>query len=170
MTRDANVGLYFLDKPARRRAAYRLAADNAVAFRLVGRRMADHQERTMAAHLLVALLKRCVDFVLGQLGRRPKRGDIRAAASEDRESIEYHALPVQRDSLGFEVGDHFALIEVARNRKYSRARAAHVVDYLARVLDAAKVGKIARYDHQVSVAQNLAHPLEIARRHVHIAK
>src|SRR5260370_22193131 len=101
MTGDADVGLYFLDKPARRRAADRLAANDAVAFRLVGRRMAYHQERTMAAHLFVAILKRFVDFILGQLGRRSKRGDIRAAASEDREPIKYHAFPVQRDALGF---------------------------------------------------------------------
>src|SRR5712664_2784584 len=50
MTGDADVRLYFLDKPARSRAADRLAADDAIAFRLVGRRMAYHQERTMAAH------------------------------------------------------------------------------------------------------------------------
>src|SRR5260370_18387319 len=112
-TGDADVGLYFLDKPARRRAADRLAGDDAVTFRFVGRRMAYHQERSVAAHLLVAILKRLVDFLLRQLRRRPKRGDLRAAASEDREPIKYRAFPVQRDALGFEVGDHFALIEVA---------------------------------------------------------
>ena len=80
------------------------------------------------------------------------------------------ALAVQRDSVRFEKRDHLALVKVARQRKHRRTRAAHVVDHFARVLDAAEVGEIARHDHEVAIAHHLAHPVEIARRHVHVTE
>ena len=82
----------------------------------------------------------------------------------------HQALAVQRDSVRFEERDHFAPVEVARQREYGGTSAAHVVEDFARVVDAAEVGEIARQDHQVAIAHHLAHPVEIARRHVNVAE
>jgi hypothetical protein len=90
--------------------------------------------------------------------------------SEDSYSANSQTLPVQRDSVLFEKRDHLAPIEITRDRQHRRARAAHVGQHFARIIDSAEVGQVARHDHQIAVAHHLAHSLKIAGRHMHVAK
>src|SRR5277367_5658976 len=80
VSRNAHVGLHLFDKLARGGAADRLAAHDSIAFGIIRRRMTDHQKRPHVAHEVVASAQRRVDFVLGELGRRTERRDVRPAA------------------------------------------------------------------------------------------
>src|SRR5713101_4667538 len=135
MPRDADLGLHFLDELARRRAADRLTAHDSIALGLVRRRVTDHQQWPHLANAFVAGAKSRVDLVFAEFHRRAERRDIRTAASEDSDSVNHKALAVQRDSLVLEKWDHFAFVQVARQRKYRRACAAHVGDDLARIVN-----------------------------------
>src|SRR5260370_33928781 len=142
MPRDAYLGLHFFDELARRRAADRPAAHDPIAFRIIRRRMTDHQEGPHLADRFIAGAKSRVDFVFAEFDRGAERCDIRAAASEDSDPANRETLAVERDPLLFEKRYHLAPIELARHREHRGARPAHVGDDLARVLDAAEVGQI----------------------------
>jgi hypothetical protein len=77
---------------------------------------------------------------------------------------------MQRDSIGFEKRDHFPLVEIAGEREHGGTGAANVGDHFARVIDAAEVGEIAGQNHEIAISHHLAHPVEIASRHVNVAK
>src|SRR5580692_9829833 len=120
VARNANVGLHFFDELARGGAADRLAAHDSIAFGVERRWMTDHQERPHVAHEVVAGAQRRVDFVLGELGGRTERRDVRPAASEDADSARHPTLAMQRDSIGFEKRNDFALVEIAGEREHGR--------------------------------------------------
>src|ERR1700726_4098974 len=67
MSRDADLGLDFFDKAARRRAAHRRPVHQPVAFGLKGGRMADHHQRPLILDLEVAAPQRVVNLALGKL-------------------------------------------------------------------------------------------------------
>jgi hypothetical protein len=46
----------------------------------------------------------------------------------------------------------------------------NIVQHPAGVTDATEVGQVAGHYNQVSIAQDLTHPRQIMRRHMHIAE
>src|SRR5258708_5232128 len=105
MPRDADLGLNFLDKPARRRAADRAAAgaaaNDSMALGIVGGLGTDQRTRPPLVDVLAAGARGVVDFVLARSHRRPNGCNIRTAASEDSDPLNHKALAMQRDSLCF---------------------------------------------------------------------